>query len=493
MVMLFFIQRPRLVADVLRRLPGRALRGHQPLLVRGRRPGAVRAWARGSSTTRARPSPTASTRGCTRSTRALRRARAAATRSRSRSSRRPTAASSAAASARRVLDRSADSPLLPAAQTDLIYSVIVNELGLIGACAVLCTYLLAVERGFKIATLARDSFSKLLATGPDRGLRAAGLRHRRRRHARHPADRRDAALHLLRRLVDPGQLRAAGAAAADLRPRAARGDRAAMNAPIARLFVVVVVLFARARRASRRAGRCSTPMRCATTRKNHRELLEEQQIRRGHDPRRRRHACWPARSSSADERLRAHLSARAGCSPTPWATASCARAAPGSSASTTTTSPGAASELGSLIDQPVGHRAGGRRPAHDARPRPRSASRCSSSPGARAPSSRWTRARARSRSWPRSPATTPTRVKDQRAVQRAQPRPRTRRCSTARRRPATRRARRSRSSPRSPRIDSGRYTPDSRISGRNGKTISGVPLQQRLRRVLRRHHAHRRR
>jgi cell division protein FtsW (lipid II flippase) len=58
-----------------------------------------------------------------------------------------------------------DSPLLPAAQTDLIYSVIVNELGLLGACAVLCTYLLAVERGFKIATLARDSFSKLLATG----------------------------------------------------------------------------------------------------------------------------------------------------------------------------------------------------------------------------------------------------------------------------------------------------------------------------------------
>ena len=55
--------------------------------------------------------------------------------------------------------------LLPAAQTDLIYSVIANELGLFGACAVLLTYLLAVQRGFKIATLARDSFSKLLATG----------------------------------------------------------------------------------------------------------------------------------------------------------------------------------------------------------------------------------------------------------------------------------------------------------------------------------------
>jgi cell division protein FtsW (lipid II flippase) len=56
-------------------------------------------------------------------------------------------------------------PLLPAAHTDLIYSVITNELGMLGAAAVLCTYLLAVERGFKIATLARDSFSKLLATG----------------------------------------------------------------------------------------------------------------------------------------------------------------------------------------------------------------------------------------------------------------------------------------------------------------------------------------
>ncbi len=55
--------------------------------------------------------------------------------------------------------------LLPAAQTDLIYAVITNELGLLGASAVICTYLLAVQRGFKIATLARDSFSKLLATG----------------------------------------------------------------------------------------------------------------------------------------------------------------------------------------------------------------------------------------------------------------------------------------------------------------------------------------
>jgi cell division protein FtsW (lipid II flippase) len=56
-------------------------------------------------------------------------------------------------------------PLLPAPQTDLIYAVIVNELGLVGAVAVLTTYLLVVQRGFKIALLARDSFSTLLAVG----------------------------------------------------------------------------------------------------------------------------------------------------------------------------------------------------------------------------------------------------------------------------------------------------------------------------------------
>jgi cell division protein FtsW (lipid II flippase) len=43
--------------------------------------------------------------------------------------------------------------------------VITNELGLAGALAVLVTYLLIVERGFKTAMIARDSFSKLLATG----------------------------------------------------------------------------------------------------------------------------------------------------------------------------------------------------------------------------------------------------------------------------------------------------------------------------------------
>jgi cell division protein FtsW (lipid II flippase) len=55
--------------------------------------------------------------------------------------------------------------LLPAPQTDMIYAVITDELGLFGAAAVLVTYLLFVARGLKTALLARDSFSKLLVTG----------------------------------------------------------------------------------------------------------------------------------------------------------------------------------------------------------------------------------------------------------------------------------------------------------------------------------------
>jgi cell division protein FtsW (lipid II flippase) len=58
-----------------------------------------------------------------------------------------------------------DRPLLPAADTDLIYAVIVNELGLAGACGLLLVYLLFAERGAKVAMLAPDSFSKLLAIG----------------------------------------------------------------------------------------------------------------------------------------------------------------------------------------------------------------------------------------------------------------------------------------------------------------------------------------
>jgi cell division protein FtsW (lipid II flippase) len=56
-------------------------------------------------------------------------------------------------------------PILPVPESDMIYAVIVNELGLAGAAGLLLVYLLLVARGLKTAVLARDSFSKLLATG----------------------------------------------------------------------------------------------------------------------------------------------------------------------------------------------------------------------------------------------------------------------------------------------------------------------------------------
>jgi cell division protein FtsW (lipid II flippase) len=57
------------------------------------------------------------------------------------------------------------SSILPVPESDMIYAVIVNELGLIGGAALLFVYLLFVARGLKTALLARDSFSKLLASG----------------------------------------------------------------------------------------------------------------------------------------------------------------------------------------------------------------------------------------------------------------------------------------------------------------------------------------
>jgi cell division protein FtsW (lipid II flippase) len=55
--------------------------------------------------------------------------------------------------------------LIPAPHTDLIYAVITSELGLVGACGLILVYMLLVERGFRTAMLAADSFSTLLAAG----------------------------------------------------------------------------------------------------------------------------------------------------------------------------------------------------------------------------------------------------------------------------------------------------------------------------------------
>ena len=54
---------------------------------------------------------------------------------------------------------------IPYAWTDFIFSAIGEELGLIGALAVVTAFALLVARGLHIALRARDSFSTLLATG----------------------------------------------------------------------------------------------------------------------------------------------------------------------------------------------------------------------------------------------------------------------------------------------------------------------------------------
>lgn len=65
----------------------------------------------------------------------------------------------------RYLPESGATQPMPAAKNDFIYALIVNEVGLVGAVGLLLIYLLIVWRGFKVATVAHDSFSKLLAAG----------------------------------------------------------------------------------------------------------------------------------------------------------------------------------------------------------------------------------------------------------------------------------------------------------------------------------------
>ena len=55
--------------------------------------------------------------------------------------------------------------MIPAAQTDGIFAVWADETGLAGAAGLILIYLLFAYRGFKIAAMADDGFTKLLAAG----------------------------------------------------------------------------------------------------------------------------------------------------------------------------------------------------------------------------------------------------------------------------------------------------------------------------------------
>src|SRR5205085_938346 len=56
-------------------------------------------------------------------------------------------------------------PLIPYVKTDFIFSALAQELGLIGASALLLVFMLFVARGMKTALQVDDGFSKLLAAG----------------------------------------------------------------------------------------------------------------------------------------------------------------------------------------------------------------------------------------------------------------------------------------------------------------------------------------
>jgi cell division protein FtsW (lipid II flippase) len=55
--------------------------------------------------------------------------------------------------------------IIPFLNTDFIYSAIAQELGLVGAAALLLVFMLFVARGMRVALAADDGFSKLLAAG----------------------------------------------------------------------------------------------------------------------------------------------------------------------------------------------------------------------------------------------------------------------------------------------------------------------------------------
>ena len=58
-----------------------------------------------------------------------------------------------------------DVPSIPAIHTDFIFAALAEEMGMLGALAILGVYIVIAQRGFRIAALAVDDFRALLATG----------------------------------------------------------------------------------------------------------------------------------------------------------------------------------------------------------------------------------------------------------------------------------------------------------------------------------------
>ena len=92
---------------------------------------------------------------------------------------------------------------LPYPYSDFIYAVIGEELGLLGAVAVLLGFVLLLWRGVRAAWKAPDAFGTFLAAGLTLVHRPAGAHQRERRAGPASHQGHSAALHQRGRLVAP--------------------------------------------------------------------------------------------------------------------------------------------------------------------------------------------------------------------------------------------------------------------------------------------------
>ena len=237
-------QRPRHGAPLLRHLPDDALRRDRAAQLRPHRPRAVRGRRRSSPTSCSGTSRRGSTSGSTRSP-----IRSAPASSRSARSTRSGAAALFGEGLGQGLVTLGGGLTIPFVHTDFIFTAVAEELGLLGAFALLGFAAVLVFRGLRIAALARDDFSGLLAVGLTASLGLQTLIIIGGNTKLDPAHRHHAAVRELRRLERAGQLHHGRPAAGDQPPqrdrRRCRAHGLVIATNVRRLGLYLMLTFAR--------------------------------------------------------------------------------------------------------------------------------------------------------------------------------------------------------------------------------------------------------